>query len=83
MSVSAYDSFAELPAADWDALTVGSNIYSTSGFVGVREEALPPEAHARYLLARDSDGTPVAGLEVYCFTKAPHDLYAQGTCWVR
>lgn len=78
MSVSAYGSFAELPAVDWDTLTVGSNIYSTSGFVGVREEALPPEAHARYLLARDSDGTPVAALEVYCFTTAPHDLYTPG-----
>ncbi|WP_030840354.1 GNAT family N-acetyltransferase [Streptomyces hygroscopicus] len=78
MSVSVHDSFAELPAVDWDTLTVGANIYSTSGFAGVREEALPPEAHARYLLARDSDGTPVAGLEVYSFSTAPHDLYTPG-----
>lgn len=78
MTVSAYDSFAELPAHDWDTLTVGANIYSTSGFAGVREEALPPEAHARYLLAHDSDGTPVANLEVYSFTDVPHDLYNPG-----
>ncbi|MEU9970463.1 GNAT family N-acetyltransferase [Streptomyces malaysiensis] len=75
MSVSVYGSFAELPTAEWDSLTIGSNIYSTSKFAGVREETLPPEARARYLLARNSDGVPTAGLEVYSFTKAPHDLY--------
>ncbi|MFF4053781.1 GNAT family N-acetyltransferase [Streptomyces chartreusis] len=75
MSVSIYKSFAELPAADWDSLTVGSSIYSTSQFAGIREEALPPEAGAHYLLARNDNGAPIAGLEFYSFTKAPHDLY--------
>ncbi|SEF04477.1 Predicted N-acyltransferase [Streptomyces sp. 3213] len=78
MTVSAYDSFAELPAHDWDTLTAGANIYSTSGFAGVREEALPPGAHVRYLLARDGDGTPLAKLEVYSFADVPHDLYDPG-----
>lgn len=75
MHVVTYLSYAQLPAADWDALTAGSTIYSSSGFVGVREEELPEGARARYLVARDGEGEPVAGLETYTFARPPHLLY--------
>ncbi|MGW4977364.1 GNAT family N-acetyltransferase [Streptomyces mirabilis] len=75
MHVSSYDSVDQLPAAEWDALVIGGTIYSSSGFAGVRAEELPPGAAARYLLARDAQGTPVAGAEAYAFTRPPHLLY--------
>ncbi|MDI5966018.1 GNAT family N-acetyltransferase [Streptomyces sp. SL13] len=75
MPVFIHDSFAELPTADWDALTVGSTIYSSSGFAGVREEELPPGARCRYLLARDAAGEVVAGMESYTFLRPPHGLF--------
>ncbi|MDF3290682.1 peptidogalycan biosysnthesis protein [Streptomyces silvisoli] len=75
MHVSSYDSFSRLPAADWDALTTGATIYSTSGFLGVREEELPQGASGHHLLARDGSGRPVAGLETYAFPRPPHLLY--------
>ncbi|MFG3038963.1 GNAT family N-acetyltransferase [Streptomyces sp. NPDC048330] len=75
MHVSSYASLGELPTTDWDALTDGATIYSTSGFLGVREEELPPGAAGRHLIARDAAGTPVAGAETYTFLSPPHGLY--------
>jgi uncharacterized protein len=76
MRVSAYESFAQLPAQEWDSLTVGQTIYSSSGFAGIREEELPEGAAARHLLARESEGSEaLAGLEAYTFNSPPHGLY--------
>ncbi|GHE06736.1 GNAT family N-acetyltransferase [Streptomyces alanosinicus] len=75
MHVSSYDTVDQLPAAEWDALTIGGTIYSSSGFVGVRAEELPPGASARCLLARDERGAPTAGVEAYAFARPPHALY--------
>ncbi|WP_180989457.1 GNAT family N-acetyltransferase [Streptomyces cahuitamycinicus] len=75
MHVSPYDSVDQLPTAEWDALVVGSTVYSSSGFAGVRAEELPPGAEARYLMARDERGAPVAGAETYAFARPPHLLY--------
>lgn len=82
MRITGYGSLAELPAHEWDALTVGATIYSSSGFLGVREEELPEGAQAHHLLAYDEDasapggaGEAVAGLEVYSFLRPPHVIY--------
>ncbi|MDF3293263.1 GNAT family N-acetyltransferase [Streptomyces silvisoli] len=53
----------------------GGTIYSSSGFLKVREEELPQGAAARYLIARDAHGAPTAGLEAYSFRTPPHLLY--------
>ncbi|MGW1254417.1 GNAT family N-acetyltransferase [Streptomyces sp. NPDC002513] len=75
MHVSSYDTVDHLPAAEWDDLTIGGTIYSSSGFAGVRAEELPDSAAARYLLVRDEQGAPVAGAEAYAFARPPHLLY--------
>ncbi|MEU6015103.1 GNAT family N-acetyltransferase [Streptomyces sp. NPDC047515] len=75
MDVRTYDTVGALPAADWGALTSGSTLYSTTGFQGVREEELPQGARARRITAHGAEGTAVAGLETYTFTRPPHALY--------
>lgn len=75
MRVSSYSSFGQLPTADWDALTDHGTIYSSSGFLGVREEELPEGARAHHLLARDASDEVVSGLEAYSFLRPPHVLY--------
>ncbi|MDO0924223.1 GNAT family N-acetyltransferase [Streptomyces sp. TG1A-8] len=75
MRVSLHSTSRQLPAGDWDSLTVDATIYSSSGFLKVREEELPEGAHGHYLLARDAGGAAVSGLEAYSFRTPPHVLY--------
>lgn len=75
MRVSCYDSHAEVPLWDWDALTSRATFYSDSRWLEVRGEELPDGARCRYLLARDDATTSLAGLEGYYFRRAPHPLY--------
>ncbi|MDI3389333.1 peptidogalycan biosysnthesis protein [Streptomyces sp. B-S-A8] len=79
MLISAYTSPGDVPAQDWDALTEGSTVYSASGWLWVRDEERPEGARAAYLVARDEDGRPAAGLETYTFPRPPHPLYTPET----
>jgi hypothetical protein len=75
MRISSWASPDGLPTKEWDSLTEGSTVYSTSGFLRVRHARLDPGGHARYLLARDGHGTAVAALETYSYPRPPRPLY--------
>ena len=75
MRISAYTAPEDVPVKEWDSLTEGDTIYSTSGWLWVRRGRQPEGTQGHYLLARDENDTAVAGLETYAFVRPPRPLY--------
>lgn len=72
-SLSTWERVADLPR-EWDVLSSDATIYSSLGWLGIREEELPDTAQARYSMAWRGS-VPAAGLTGYCFEAPPHRLY--------
>lgn len=75
LELSRYGSAADVPAAEWDALTDGATTYLSHAWLRVREAELPAGAVVRHVLVR-ADGGPVAKASLQLFRSPPHPLYS-------
>src|SRR5437868_3319263 len=77
LSVSLYDTIAEVPAADWQAVCSAGDTFMDLAFLAAVEESLAAPNRCYFAIVRDGNSQP-QGAAVFCLYRLDGVLLANG-----